>query len=629
MTRLSPYLYHTRKATLTLPPLQPKAEILSPTMPKPLQISAAAFSTASRQTGSTYFALSLRDLDVMIDDSPPRLPSFHMGNAVMVIPKNAEPKEFLPPQYHEFLDVFDKRQANALPPHRSWVQPIDLQPGKQPPASRPYSMNHHELRALREYLDTELAKGFIRVSRSPAAAPVLFVKKSNGDLRFCIDYRGLNAISVRNRHSLPLIGETLSQLSGAKYYTKLDIISAFNKLRIKEGDEWKAAFTCRYGLFEPLVLPFGLPNGPASFQSYINHALRGLLDRFCTAYVDDILIYSGDSGLAFWPSGDDKNLYPSFQKQIRIALSLNADRYRTLQSQISLIYQNLGSGPKSFQERHLDEDGVFNFNSLSEVWDVLNISYLNPNEEEEARQAHSRLKQGSRPFGAFFSEFQRLQNLSGNTVSKVLVSYIRGGVSNDLRTSISNHQDLRMSYTLEEFVALCKDCALRLDLERPSKSHPTPRGNNPSPGEPRPNTDICYTSENADLSPKNSTGRPPVLSNSQVDEIETFVFSSPENRQMSYLRLANFVFRHFGVSEKVIRREMKKRGYTRQVAAAKPPLSPENMRKRFQFARSHLHWEKEDRMRILWTDVTWFTGGHHSRCWVTRKVNFTCDYSPS
>ncbi|KAI0992073.1 hypothetical protein K3495_g16113, partial [Podosphaera aphanis] len=115
------------------PPPQPKAEILPPTMPKPLQISAAAFSAASRQTGSTYFALSLRDLDVMIDDSPPRLPSFHMGNAIMVIPKNAEPKEFLPPQYHDFLDVFDKRQANALPPHRSWDHPIDLQPGKQPP----------------------------------------------------------------------------------------------------------------------------------------------------------------------------------------------------------------------------------------------------------------------------------------------------------------------------------------------------------------------------------------------------------------------------------------------------------------------------------------------------------------
>ncbi|KAI0993122.1 hypothetical protein K3495_g15061 [Podosphaera aphanis] len=100
---------------------------------------------------------------------------------------------------------------------------------------------------------------------------------------------------------------------------------------------------------------------------------------------------------------------------------------------------------------------------------------------------------------------------------------------------------------------------------------------------------VCYTLENADLSPKNSAGRPPVLSKSQIDEIESLVYSSPENRQMSYSQLANFVFRRFGVSQKVTRREMKKRGYTRQAAAAKTPLSPENMRRRFQFASSHLH----------------------------------------
>ncbi|KAI0996693.1 hypothetical protein K3495_g11489 [Podosphaera aphanis] len=223
-----------------------------------------------------------------------RLPSFCVRDVTTVIPKDANSKDFLPPQYHDFLDVFDRKQADTLPPHRSWEHAIDLHPGKQPPVARPYSMNRHELKTLREYLEKELSKGFIRVSRSPAAAPVLFVKKSNGDLRFCIDCRGLNEITVRNRHSLPLISETLSQLSQAKFYTKLDVISAFNKLRIKEGDEWKAAFTCRYGLFEPLVLPFGLCNGPASFQAYINHALRGLLEQHCTAYMDDILIYSSN-----------------------------------------------------------------------------------------------------------------------------------------------------------------------------------------------------------------------------------------------------------------------------------------------------------------------------------------------
>lgn len=257
------------------------------------QVPADLFAAESLNPRNKMFNISLRDIDLLLDDSMQRLNTIHLrNNTIKVIPKDADPKVYLPSQYHEFLDVFDRNQANELPPHRTWDHAIDLQPGKTPPASRPYSMNQYELKALREYLEKELSKGFIRISRSPAAAPVLFVKKPNGDLRFCIDYRGLNNITVRNRHSLPLISETLSQLSRAKYYTKLDVISAFNKLRIKKGDEWKAAFTCRYGLFEPLVLPFGLCNGPASFQSYINNALRGYLDQFCTAFMDDILIFS-------------------------------------------------------------------------------------------------------------------------------------------------------------------------------------------------------------------------------------------------------------------------------------------------------------------------------------------------
>lgn len=199
---------------------------------------------------------------------------------------------FLPPVYHECLDIFDRNQAKFLPPCRLSDHPIDLQPGKHQPAARPYSMNHHKLKALWQYLDEELSKGFIRVSRSPVAAPVLFVKESNEHLWFFIDYGVLNDVSVKNRYSLPSISETHSQLSKVKYYTKLDIISAFYNLHTREGDKWKAAFTCRCGPFEPLVLPFGLSNGPASFQADLKHAFRGNLDRFCTANMDDVLIYS-------------------------------------------------------------------------------------------------------------------------------------------------------------------------------------------------------------------------------------------------------------------------------------------------------------------------------------------------
>jgi hypothetical protein len=165
-----------------------------------------------------------------------------------------------------------------------------LEEGKVPPFGPLYGMSCDELLILKEYLESNLKKGFIQAE--PAAAPVLFVKKPSGGLRFCVDYRGLNSMTIKNRYPLPLIRETLARLSTAVIYTKLDIISAFNDLRITEGDEWKTAFRTRYGLFEYLVMPFGLANAPSSFQHYMNDILRKYLDVFCTAYIDDILIYS-------------------------------------------------------------------------------------------------------------------------------------------------------------------------------------------------------------------------------------------------------------------------------------------------------------------------------------------------
>jgi hypothetical protein len=206
--------------------------------------------------------------------------------------KNVDPATILPSRYSEFLDVFFKKEADILPPHRSYDHAIYLKEGAQPPASALYGMSRDEALELRRYLDENLSKGFIRASRSQAAAPVLFVKKPGGGLRFCVDYRGLNAITVKNRYPLPLISETLNRLSRAKIFTKLDIISAFNRLRIREGDEALTAFRTRFGLFEYLVMPFGLCNGPASFQEYINDTLREFLDKFCTAYLNDILIHS-------------------------------------------------------------------------------------------------------------------------------------------------------------------------------------------------------------------------------------------------------------------------------------------------------------------------------------------------
>ena len=152
-------------------------------------------------------------------------------------------------------------------------------------------MSQEELILLRKTLTELLDKNFIRASSSPATAPVLFAKKPGGDLYFYMDYRGLNAITYKDQYPIPLISETLRSLSKVKWLTKLDVIVAFHKIRIKERDEWKTAFRTCYGLFEYLVTPFGLTSAPTMFQRYINSILQEYLDEFVSAYIDDILIY--------------------------------------------------------------------------------------------------------------------------------------------------------------------------------------------------------------------------------------------------------------------------------------------------------------------------------------------------
>jgi len=147
------------------------------------------------------------------------------------------------------------------------------------------------MKALKEYLDVNEKRGWIRSSTSPAGAPIHFVKKQDAGLRLCVDYRQLNEITIKDRTPLPLIGESLDKLSSATIYTKLDIRDAYYNLRIRAGNEWKTAFRTRYGLYEYCVMPFGLTNTPALFQRWMNEILCEYLDIFWMAYLDDILIF--------------------------------------------------------------------------------------------------------------------------------------------------------------------------------------------------------------------------------------------------------------------------------------------------------------------------------------------------
>ena len=204
----------------------------------------------------------------------------------------AAPPE-IPEQYRDLAEVFSKAKSEELPSHRGPLDhAIPLEPNSKPVFGPIYNLSETELQVLKEYIDTNLRKRFIRPSTSPFGSPVLFVKKPDGSLRLCVDYRALNNITIKNRYPLPLISEMLDRFKGAKYFTKLDVREAFNRLRIKHGDEFKTAFRTRYGHFEYLVMPFGLCNAPGSFQAYINDVIHEFLDKFAVAYLDDILIYS-------------------------------------------------------------------------------------------------------------------------------------------------------------------------------------------------------------------------------------------------------------------------------------------------------------------------------------------------
>ena len=149
----------------------------------------------------------------------------------------------VPAEYSDFADVFSPDLATELPEHTEIKDHvIDLEEGKQPPYGPIYSLGPVELETLKTYIETNLANGFIRPSKSPAGAPILFDKKPDGSLRLCVNYRGLNNITIKNRYPLLLVGESLDCLGRAKQFTQLDLTSAYHQMRIKEGDEWKTAF---------------------------------------------------------------------------------------------------------------------------------------------------------------------------------------------------------------------------------------------------------------------------------------------------------------------------------------------------------------------------------------------------
>jgi len=206
----------------------------------------------------------------------------------------AQREPFVPPDcVRGFEFVFAKEDFDILPEHRQWDHAIELILGSEPKSSKVYPLSPVEQKELDAFLEENLRTRRICPSKSPMAAPVFFIKKKDGSLRLVQDYCALNSMMVKNKYPLPLISELMSQLRGARYFTKLDVCWGFNNIRIKPRDEWKAAFWTNRGLFEPLVMFFGMTNSPATFQMMINDIFRNLIaEGIVVVYLDDILIFT-------------------------------------------------------------------------------------------------------------------------------------------------------------------------------------------------------------------------------------------------------------------------------------------------------------------------------------------------
>ena len=207
--------------------------------------------------------------------------------------EKSKPKATLPPEYSSFASVFSKEATDHVPPSRPYDHEIYLDDFFTPKIGKVYPLSPDERKATEDFLDENLASGKIRPSNSPQASPFFFVKKKDGGLRPCQDYRYVNEHTIRDAYPLSLISDLVDKLRDAKVFTKFDVRWGYNNVRIKDGHQWKAAFITHKGLFEPTVMFFRLTNSPATFQRFMNDSFRDMIAKgWLVIYMDDLLIYS-------------------------------------------------------------------------------------------------------------------------------------------------------------------------------------------------------------------------------------------------------------------------------------------------------------------------------------------------
>lgn len=245
----------------------------------------------------------------------------------------------------DFKDVMPPELPKTLPPRRAVDHKIELEPGARPPAQAPYRMGPAELVELRKQLADLLESGFLRPSKAPYGAPVLFQKKQDGSMRMCVDYRALNKVTIKNKYPIPNVADLFDRLSRAKYFTKLDLRAGYWQVRIAAGDEAKTACVTRYGSYEFLVMPFGLTNAPATFCNLMSDVFYEYLDRFVVVYLDDIVVYSETL------DGHVEHLRLIFQKLREYQLYVKKEKCEFCRTEVMFLGHWISQGRVRMDER--------------------------------------------------------------------------------------------------------------------------------------------------------------------------------------------------------------------------------------------------------------------------------------
>jgi hypothetical protein len=199
-----------------------------------------------------------------------------------------EVKELL----ENFVDIVVDELPNSLPPIRSISHHIDLIPGERFPNKEAYRLTPQENEEVKRQVQDLLDKGLVKESLSPCAVPTVLSPKKYGGWRMCTDSRAINKITIIHKFALPRMDDLMDFLSGANYFSKIDLKSGYHQIRMREGDEWKTTFKTNEGLYECLVMLFGLTNDPSTFMRLMNEVLKDFIGKFLIVYLDDILVFS-------------------------------------------------------------------------------------------------------------------------------------------------------------------------------------------------------------------------------------------------------------------------------------------------------------------------------------------------